>query len=218
MPFIVVDNASLRVVCKVRTKEQAEYMGDLAVPSTNDFSIRGLEARDFTPYKHEELTQLYENTFSRRLSDATPYNRTIKEIREMLADWDTEDRPIEDLKAEMKRRFNRDTPLGWVPPTPTQVKAMRGRAGDAKGELLQRKEKRERKESGPASRPKPGTATGQVWEIADGVKDAHPELEGKALRIKVIEAATAAGINRGTAQVQAGKWAKAQPTQEKKDD
>lgn len=60
--------------------------------------------------------------------------------------------------------------------------------------------------SGPIARPKPGTATGQVWDIADQVVTSMPDSPVKALRAEIIKRATEAGINPATAQVQYGKW------------
>lgn len=56
----------------------------------------------------------------------------------------------------------------------------------------------------PSGRPKAGSATGKVWEIADEV--AATITDEKALRKSVIEKCTQAGINSSTASVQFGKW------------
>lgn len=61
----------------------------------------------------------------------------------------------------------------------------------------------------PAGRPKAGTATGQVWDIADEVYaalEAAGPIDWKTLRAAVVAKAVAAGINPATVQVQFGKW------------
>lgn len=58
--------------------------------------------------------------------------------------------------------------------------------------------------SEPAGRPKAGSATGRVWEIADEV--AETITDEKALRKSVIDKCIQEGINKSTASVQFGKW------------
>lgn len=59
--------------------------------------------------------------------------------------------------------------------------------------------------SEPLSRPKAGTATGRVWEVADRL---CVTMSGKQLRQAVIDECGQHGINPSTAQVQFGKWRK----------
>lgn len=67
------------------------------------------------------------------------------------------------------------------------------------------KEPRAPKEPGEASsRPKSGSATGKVWDIADEV--ALTLTDEKALRKSVIDKCVQEGINKSTASVQFGKW------------
>lgn len=57
-----------------------------------------------------------------------------------------------------------------------------------------------------SDRPKAGSTTGKVWEIADNIKSTGQFADKKALRKAVIEACIQAGINNSTASVQFGKW------------
>lgn len=54
------------------------------------------------------------------------------------------------------------------------------------------------------SRPKLGTATGRVWEIADSLSKTVSDK--RALKDAVVNAAVQEGINPSTAGVQFGKW------------
>lgn len=56
------------------------------------------------------------------------------------------------------------------------------------------------------ARPKPGTATGRIWEVADQVYAQHPDEDMKFIRAEIIRLAVAEGINQATVQVQYGKW------------
>jgi len=55
------------------------------------------------------------------------------------------------------------------------------------------------------SRPKTGTKTGRVWEIADAQSNEAGEA---AKRKPVLDAAIAEGINAATAATQYGRWRK----------
>lgn len=64
-------------------------------------------------------------------------------------------------------------------------------------------------------RPKAGTATGRVWDIADSLhSEKYLKEQGqsstywKSLRSRVIESCEKEGINPATVQVQFGKWKK----------
>lgn len=56
----------------------------------------------------------------------------------------------------------------------------------------------------PSDRPKAGSTTGKVWDIADEISQTISDP--KALRKAVIERCTQEGINSSTASVQFGKW------------
>lgn len=58
----------------------------------------------------------------------------------------------------------------------------------------------------PSARPKAGTATGRVWDIADEVLATMPDTDQKTIRVEVLKRCTAEGINPATVQVQYGKW------------
>jgi hypothetical protein len=56
-------------------------------------------------------------------------------------------------------------------------------------------------------RPRSGTKTGRVWEIADGIL----KETGRAGRVTVIKACMSEGININTASTQYSYWHKATP-------
>ena len=62
-------------------------------------------------------------------------------------------------------------------------------------------------------RPKAGSSTAKVWDIADGVLAAAADgldLNSKELRTAIIVACEADGINKSTAATQYSKWKRAQ--------
>lgn len=64
-------------------------------------------------------------------------------------------------------------------------------------------EKVAREKQNGVTKPKAGTKTGRVWEIADAIS---AETGAPALRGPVMEKARAEGINDGTSATQYGKW------------
>ena len=60
-------------------------------------------------------------------------------------------------------------------------------------------------EQNGVSRPRAGTQTGRVWEIADELSNAAGEA---AKRSDVVKTAEAEGINVSTVATQYGKWRK----------
>lgn len=67
------------------------------------------------------------------------------------------------------------------------------------------KEKAPRDEQNGIVRPKEGTKTGRVWEIADAISK---KQKSPALRAPVLEEAKSEGINPATAATQYGRWRK----------
>lgn len=109
--------------------------------------------------------------------------------------------------------------VGWRPEEP--VEAVLDGAEVVDGELhvtlTERKskrakapkpEKQPRAPAAPSERPKAGTTTARVWEIADGVlHNAKGKIADlKQFRAAVIGQCAEEGINSSTASVQFGKW------------
>lgn len=67
------------------------------------------------------------------------------------------------------------------------------------------KEKVEKIQQNGVTRPKTGTATATVWEIAEKLSN---EAGAVAKRADVMKACEAAGINSSTTATQYGKWRK----------
>lgn len=78
-------------------------------------------------------------------------------------------------------------------------------AAGAATEEAPKKEKAPKDSKNGVTRPKAGTKTGRVWEIADAQSQA---LGSPAPRAPVLEAATGEGINAATAATQYGRWRK----------
>lgn len=162
-----------------------------------------LMAPPVTDFGLAKLTeaQLHGLIRSMGFSPAGAYNEVIYQIlrllqtakchpatyEELLAD--VEARGLPELGAEMPFRLEDDTPA----PKPRAEKPAKAA----------KEPKAKRAPSAPGARPSPESTTGKVWVLAD-------ELQGKLGRLptskEVVAACEAAGISKGTASVQYGKW------------
>jgi len=72
-------------------------------------------------------------------------------------------------------------------------------------EAAPKAEKAPKIEKNGVTRPKAGTSTATIWDIAD---EASRKAGKPAARKEVLDAATAAGLNVATAATQYGRWCK----------
>ncbi|AIM40613.1 hypothetical protein [Vibrio phage VpKK5] len=87
----------------------------------------------------------------------------------------------------------------------TATDGTEGGAAGAAAEAPEKPAKAPKDSKNGVTRPKAGTKTGRVWEIADAQSQA---LGSPAPRAPVLEAATGEGINAATAATQYGRWRK----------
>ena len=85
-------------------------------------------------------------------------------------------------------------PEGWQPPSVTS---------QLEGSTAPSAPRQPRE---PGERPKAGSTTGKVWDIADKVFPTISSGDWKAIRTAIINACTAEGINEATAATQYSKW------------
>lgn len=67
------------------------------------------------------------------------------------------------------------------------------------------KEKAPKDERNGVTRPKPGTDTGRIWEIADSISTANQRPAGRS---EVLAEAEKQKLNSATAATQFGRWCK----------
>lgn len=147
----------------------------------------------YSPFTDMELKILWRNSTGEDHPEAL-YKDLLQACKKLgLA---LEPIPIPDCLMRKKARANvQGTVTGQTPTTPKQPTTPKPKA--------------------PVTRPKAGTATGKVWEIADSIFEKYrseveigsmSSIDMKQLRAEIIQKCTEAGINPATAQVQFGKW------------
>lgn len=183
--FILIDNDQLCFLKATESLEQAQYWADI-LASKHDYYITTVESKKaFSVYTDYELRLLYKNTTGEPVPDTTKYTNLISGLQQLAQNLDVDETSLAGLKKQLGHSRKEPT----TEPTPER----KGRKPAQSGEPR------------PLKRPKEGSATGKVWDIADELnakEDAIPS------RQDVIDAATAAGINSSTASTQYGKWKK----------
>lgn len=195
---LLINTEKLQFLKAADTTEQLEYWAEILCPDDN-FIIVDTHKRVYSIFTEMELKVLYGNTIMQDLRHVVPesYSKLLQETAKLGQSIPKDDTSVEELKRTLGR------PLKPVNPMPAKEKGRtppKKRAPQANG-------------SKPAGgRPKPGSTTAKVWDIADEVKANCRTLDihSKELRNRIVEECTEQGINPSTAATQFGKWKKDQ--------
>lgn len=156
----------------------------------------------YSAIDYKPMAALYKSLMGRMPAKDTSYNDALSEVMEYLL---TEYEPIPTPASRLTGAIVQPEGEELAPTVQPQQQAGRAkRKPPVKRAPAVAPAKRA--PAGPANRPKPGSATGKVWDIADEQRAANPDADKKALRALVKNAATAEGINPSTVSVQYGKW------------
>jgi len=145
-----------------------------------------LEGRGFGKFDTAQMQYIFWN-----LTQQTPpsdYAELVKGCLEAAGKLPLDPTPLSHLEREVAKLYPDGETFGQGPK-----------------EASVRVERHKREEAGVSARPKAGSSTGKVWEIADEMSTA----DAPANRKEVIAACEAAGINTATASTQFSKWLKA---------
>lgn len=187
---VLIDNEKLCFIKAAKTLEQCQYWADILLPKS-DYLITGADSnRAFSVYSPYELRVLYYNTTGEAVPESIDYSKLISGVRHLAENLLLDETTIEQLREQLGHE--RKAPK--LPPKEKNDKPApleRGAGGTtAKGK-----------------RPKEGSTTGKVWNIADEMVRGGAVIS-KELRAEVIKACEDIGINSSTASTQYGKWKK----------
>lgn len=163
--------------------KRLEYWAEILIPK-KEFYICGNTRREMARWSLEEVTQLYENTEECEIK-TKEYARSLELLSYCYRRVDIDDTDLMGLIRKLGRE------LGAPNLKPQKEK------NPHKGES-----------STIVKRPKEGTMTERVWQVADwlyGEQDPK-DFNCKDLRNKVIEACVNNEINASTATTQFAKW------------
>ncbi len=185
--FILIDNGQLCFLKAVPTLEQAEYWADILAPTSDFYVTDAVSNKSFSIYTHYELRMLYYNTVGELVSDNMDYSKLLAGVKKLAEDLLVDETSLEDLKTKLgHERVEPEISAETV-------------------EQESKPRKRSDSPSKPITRPKEGSMTGKVWDIADQL---HTEKGEIPPRQDVIALCTEQGINASTASTQYGKWKK----------
>lgn len=198
---VLINNDTLEIVKVVPTMEQALSWAEALMPY-NDFLVVGTENKEYSCYTHYELASIYHNATGDTVPREMEYAKLLQGVVHLAKNWAVDETEAETIQEE----YGVTVPDEPEPPRVAVVAApLPDTAPSGKS----------RPAAAPAKapgRPKPGSSTGKVWDIADKVLADHADmgLNAKELRATVIAQCEAEGINPSTAATQFGKWKKAQ--------
>lgn len=202
--FVLIDNKALKILKGAASVRQLECWADI-VCKKNDFLIVATdENRCFSPYRINELALIYHNTSG----DSIPpgdYGDALRNVRKLASSIPDDPATHADLVKRLKGKEPevdpRPTHEGTPPYNPEKdPKASKDRA------------KASPRSDAPHTapkRPREGTTTARVWDIADILHDENPSLPVKELRAKIVAACVEGGIDSSTAATQYSKWKRA---------
>ncbi|AIM40612.1 hypothetical protein [Vibrio phage VpKK5] len=186
MAVFVIDTELLKVIKVANTAKQAAYWADILAPTRN-YHMNDVAGKSLSVFSEKELRSIYENTDGAPLTLNWGYGELVRRTVELIERLEVDNTPIPELIKLLGHE------LKPIDPKPQPEKGGRKSSGATSGGAI-------------ATRPKAGTATGKVWEIADGLYKAAGNVPE---RNDVVAACVAEGINPATASTQFGKWKKA---------
>lgn len=158
----------------------------------DDYLITGPEKKWFSAFTMMELKMLYRNTTGKDLN-TEDYPKALTEVARLADQVEIDTTPEKNLLKKLGRKMPEFSAKPAVDKGAAKTKSKAATS------------------SQPPKRPKEGTATAKVWDIADTqFKHAPTEetLANKEFKAYVIKLCVDQGINQATAQVQIGKWKK----------
>lgn len=190
MKYMLIDVTTIGATCFVAiagTKETpliAKIMK--ATQPGKQLIAPPLEGRGFSKISLEQLQYLYWN--STQQAPQGDFGVLVQLLREHAEKMPVDATPLETLEAEVKRLYpDEPAAASTTPSAPREPRV-------------------------PGEAPKATSTTGKVWVIADVelTKSGHKDLVGgvniKDLRVAIMKACTAEGINEATAATQYSKW------------
>lgn len=185
MNTLLIDLDNLKIIKAADGKDavrRLEYWADILIPK-KDFYIGGEAKRDFSVFTRMELKMIY-NKAAGEAHRSEDYQKLIVAVYEIGQRMEPDDTTIGPLVKKLGKPLSEPS-------------------------VKPQKEKRAVKpSSAQPTRPRAGTTTARVWEIADELLRGDPgiDFESKAFRQHVIDTCGSETINPSTAATQFAKW------------
>lgn len=203
--YIAVDLDEMRFIARGGMKQLAEFTY-LEFPPTKGIGIFDSAYRKgYSRFSEMELKMLYRNTTGYEVASQN-YNALVQTCFDLGLKVAVCPIPVERLLLMEPTKWNPDDyPNQPVVRRGTSVVGYQPSGSATAGSKV----KRQAATPGEIKRPKTGSATGRVWDIADQLAQTSmpsDDAAWKSFKAKVVATCVEQGINAATAQVQFGKW------------
>ena len=209
---ILIDTSKMVILKRVEDKNSValcEAWATLLIPH-HDFLVVGEERRYLSVFSVEELYALGE-TAGGFIPESSNYAAVLLWVTNLYQDLDIDETTLETIQERIQKQQEKNPALIPEPfvanPKMTRTPKESFKSGfDIKGTQTGRAPSA----SGTvnkSNKPKAGSTTGRVWEIADNLYTAGAEIT-KQLRTSIIDECVRQGINSSTAATQYSKWRK----------
>lgn len=180
--FYLMD-ANLKLLKVTESLEACFYWADILLP-TSDYRVDDFTLQGLLKFQKSELLQCYTATTGDKVRShvepSTLAGLLLNKMQDLL-----DSTPIPELHGRLGRSPSQPSVKALPQGEPQAQRAPRA-ASAASGAKV-------------AGRPKPGTTTGLIWEVADS-------LQGPVTSKALLEHPSLAGVNRSTVLVQFSHW------------
>ena len=207
--YLMINKATMTFVCSARGFQELAAIAVIDHPEAHADIFPQDDKRHYSSFTELELKLLYRNTTGGDLDVPWQPGEAYKKLLQACYDLGLQ------VKADTRGLAELEKKAAKAMPEETMDRAAPTRGNSAVKATPS--QPRAKAPAGPITRPKAGSATGRVWEIADAVfaegfgdsmlrTGDGAVILWKRIRDEVLERCVAEGINPATAQVQYGKW------------
>lgn len=199
MSCVIINCDTLQFVKVAPDLKRAEYWAEILVPSHHNYHLVDVGAKKhYSAFTEFELRQMHENHTGYFLKKSLTYNELLNLVAMLPEELAVDETDLGTLKEKLGREVE---PIS-LPKGPPVEKVKKEIASKPKAE---KKPAATSENNGP-TRPKAGTATGKVWDVADALYNETGEIPDRKTLIAKCEEQ---GVKAATVGVQFGKWKKA---------
>lgn len=217
--FVIIDNGQLKMVAAAHKRTHIQLILEVDFPDSDCTICNANDGGSWTGFTREQMDTLYKNTSG--MAEAPDYGDAIEQLRAYVLTWSDYHKSEEELAVELQQLID-DGDIPPDDPVQQQINANKmmrkahqeiiaqvekaSATHEAQPEVVAEKAvEKAKKEARPVATPTQGL-TKRVWDIADAVKAANPNVDLKAIRKKIMEVCDSEGLNPGTAATQYGRW------------
>lgn len=187
MSYVLIDKKTYKPLVRTPEMLACEYFRDILIP-VNEYAVLLVDKKSFSTFEGSELFAMFKKCYPVGRKVPASYAEAVQAAFDYCSNMEEDTTSVADLLVRCGGR-PQEKPT-YVPPLPFEKRENVKKAYVAK-----------------VGRPKEGSTTGKVWDIADELFT-EGSVISKAFRTSVIEGCIEAGLNASTAATQYAKWKK----------